>query len=82
MSHLDDCEKFVRCLSEHFDGELDEELEAEFMLHYESCERARALVATFERTIILHRRSRRKALPRDMHERLIAAIKACERRDE
>ena len=77
MSHVDDCREFVRCLSEHFDGELDPELEAEFMLHYEHCERAQALVRTFERTIILHKQTSRKVLPKDIHERLMAAIKAC-----
>ena len=84
MSHVDDCKKFIQALSEHFDGELDPELEAEFMLHYEYCERARALVATFERTIILHKQTGagRPGLPRDIHERLIAAIKACEASDE
>ncbi|MFH1688822.1 MAG: zf-HC2 domain-containing protein [Candidatus Eisenbacteria bacterium] len=82
MSHVDDCKRFVQCLSEHFDGELDEELEVEFMLHLEYCERARALVHTFERTIILHRQTRRKTLPSDMHERLIAAIRECESSDE
>ena len=82
MSHVDDCKKFVQALSEHFDGELDPELEAEFMLHYEHCERAQALVRTFERTIILHKQTRRRVLPRDIHERLIAAIKACRECDE
>jgi len=78
VSHLDDCEKFVRCLSEHFDGELDAELEVEFMMHLERCERARALVRTFERTIVLHRQVGGKPLPKDVHERLLAAIKACQ----
>ena len=82
MSHVDDCKKFVQALSEHFDGELDPEVEAEFMLHYEHCERAQALVRTFERTIILHKQTRRQGLPPDIHERLIAAIKACEKCDE
>jgi anti-sigma factor RsiW len=78
MSHLDDCRKFVQCLSEHFDGELGEELEIEFMMHFEHCERARALVHTFERTIILHRQTTGQTLPRDVHERLLAAIRACQ----
>jgi anti-sigma factor RsiW len=82
VAHVDDCRKFIECLSAHFDGELDAELEEEFRLHYESCERARTLVRTFERTIILHRQVRRDALPRGVHERLIAAIKACEERDD
>ncbi len=82
MSHVDDCRKFIRCLSEHFDGELDGELEVEFMLHLEHCERARALVHTFERTIILHRQTGGKPLPRDMHERLLAAIRACQDSEE
>ena len=47
------------------------------MLHYEHCERAQALVRTFERTIILHKQTSRKVLPKDIHERLMAAIKAC-----
>ena len=82
MSHVDDCRKFIQALSEHFDGELDPELEAEFMLHYEHCERAQALVRTFERTIILHKQTRRQVLPQDIHERPIAAIRACEGRED
>ena len=78
MSHVDDCRKFVQCLSEHFDGDLDPELEVEFMMHFEHCERAQALVRTFERTIVLHRSIGRPALPEDVHRRLLAAIKACE----
>lgn len=87
MSHVNDCEKFVRYLSEHFDGELDQELEVEFMMHFEHCERARALVHTFERTIVLHRETGKRetdkrSLPREVHERLLAAIRACEASDE
>jgi anti-sigma factor RsiW len=82
VSHVDDCKKFIACLSEHFDGELPQELEAEFMLHYKTCERARTIVRTFERTIILHRQTRRSSLPRDVHERLMAAIKACQGCDD
>lgn len=82
MSHVDDCKKFIECLSAHFDGELDPELEEEFMLHFRMCGRAKALVRTFERTIILHRTTRRKSLPADVHARLAAAIRACEECDE
>jgi anti-sigma factor RsiW len=82
VSHVDDCKKFIACLSEHFDGELPAELEAEFMLHYRTCERARTIVRTFERTIILHQRNPRAALPKDVHERLMAAIKACQGCDD
>jgi hypothetical protein len=84
VSHVDDCKKFIQALSEHFDGELEPELEAEFMLHYEHCERARALVRTFERTIILHKQTGAAGpgLPSDIHERLLAAIKACEACDD
>jgi anti-sigma factor RsiW len=67
----------MECLSAHFDGELDPELEKEFMLHYQSCARAKVLVSTFERTIILHRKALATKLPPDVHERLIAAIEAC-----
>ena len=82
MSHVDDCKRFVQCLSEHFDGELDAELEVEFMLHIEHCERARTLLHTFERTIILHQQTSKKILPKDIHERLRAAILACQECDE
>jgi anti-sigma factor RsiW len=82
VSHVDDCKKFIACLSEHFDGELPAELEAEFMLHYRTCERARTIVRTFERTIILHRGTSRAAIPRGIHERLMAAIKECQGCDE
>ena len=82
VSHVDDCRKFIQYLSEHVDGELDPELEVEFMLHLQYCEKARAILHTFERTIILHRQTRRKVLPRDVHERLRAAIRACQESDE
>jgi len=82
VSNVDDCRKFIEYLSEHFDGELDEELEVEFMLHIEHCERARALVRTFERTIILHRQTGRTTLPPGIHERLRAALKACQESHE
>ena len=80
MSHVDDCKKFIECLSAHFDGELEPELEEEFMLHFRTCERARALVKTFERTIVLHRTTttRSVSLPPDMHERLLRVIQACQ----
>jgi len=82
VSHVDDCKKFVQALSEHFDGELDPEIEAEFMLHFKYCEKAQILVHTFERTIILHKQTGRQGLPSDIHERLLAAIRACEGCDE
>ncbi len=77
MSHVDDCKKFIECLSAHFDGELEPELEAEFMLHYRVCARARTLVRTFERTIVLHRHVSGKPVPRDIHERLLRALEEC-----
>lgn len=78
MPQAEDCKRFIECLSAHFDGELDEELLVKFEEHIESCERARALVHTFERTIILHRRSRSETVPSDIHARLMDAIRACE----
>jgi anti-sigma factor RsiW len=77
MSHAEDCRKFIECLSAHFDGELDGELRIEFERHLESCERARVLVRTFERTIILHGRAREREVPADVHERLLTAIEKC-----
>lgn len=82
MSHVDDCKKFIQYLSEHFDGELGEELEVEFMLHIQYCEKARVLLRTFERTITLHRQTRTAILPPDIHERLCAAIRACQESNE
>ena len=82
VPHLDDCKKFIQHLSEHFDGELGEELEVEFMQHILYCEKARAILHTFERTIILHRQTSRTTLPPDIHERLRAAIRACQESDE
>lgn len=82
VDHVDDCKKFIKCLSDHFDGELDEQLEQEFMLHFRTCEKARALVRTFERTIILHRSKSSVRLPADMHERLLAVIRECQESDD
>ncbi|MEA3409365.1 MAG: zf-HC2 domain-containing protein [Candidatus Eisenbacteria bacterium] len=77
MSHVDDCKKFIHCLSEHFDGELDAELEIEFMQHIQYCEKAKAILHTFERTIILHRQTGGTTLPPGIHERLLDALRAC-----
>jgi anti-sigma factor RsiW len=77
MDHLDDCKKFIECLSAHFDGELDGDLLIEFEHHMETCARAQVLVRTFERTITLHRQARAQAIPPDMHKRLLAAVKRC-----
>ena len=82
MPHVDDCRKFVKYLSDHFDGVLEVELETEFMLHCKYCERARALVRTFERTIILHKQTGGGDLPADVHKRLLEAIRSCEDCDE
>jgi len=78
----DDCKKFIQYLSEHFDGELGEELEVEFMLHIQYCEKARAILHTFERTIILHRQTGKTTLPPGIHERLRAALRACQESHE
>lgn len=77
MLDPEECKKFMECLSAHFDGELDGELLAWFEEHVESCEDARAMVRTFERTIALHRSSRVSSIPGDVHERLLEAIRKC-----
>ncbi len=82
MPHVDDCKKFIQYLSEHFDGELGEELEVEFMLHIQYCEKARVILHTFERTIILHRQTGGTTLPPGIHERLRAALRACQESHE
>jgi hypothetical protein len=82
VSHVDDCKKFIQYLSEHFDGELGDELEVEFMHHVEYCEKARAILHTFEQTIILHRQTGRTTLPPGIHERLRAALRACQESHE
>jgi anti-sigma factor RsiW len=77
MAHIDDCRKFIECLSAHFDGELDGDLLVEFEEHLKTCEKAQVLVRTFERTIILHSRTRQREVPADVHQRLLAAIGHC-----
>ena len=77
MSDTEECKKFIECLSAHFDGELDGELLALFEDHLKFCEEARAMVRTFEQTIVLHRSSRVTRIPKDVHERLLEAIKKC-----
>lgn len=74
---VDDCKSFIACLSRYFEGEIDEEVRIEFERHLRFCSDARAIVHTFERTIILHRMNAGRALPEGLHERLLAAIKAC-----
>jgi anti-sigma factor RsiW len=77
MDHVDDCRKFIECLSAHFDGELDGDLLVEFEHHLKTCQRAQVLVRTFEQTIILHRGTREQKVPDDIHRRLLAAIADC-----
>ena len=82
MSDTDECKKFIECLSAHFDGELEGELLALFEDHLKFCEEARAMVRTFEQTIVLHRRSQVTTIPSEVHERLIEAIKKCRGSDD
>jgi anti-sigma factor RsiW len=77
VGRIEDCKKFIECLSAHFDGELDGDLLIEFEEHLERCERAQALIHTFERTIVLHRKTRGLVVPEDVHARLMAALRAC-----
>lgn len=77
MGRIEDCKKFIECLSAHFDGELDDDLLREFEEHLERCEQARALVHTFERTIVLHKKTTKSSIPPDVHARLMEALRAC-----
>lgn len=77
MTNTDECKKFIECLSAHFDGELDAELLVKFEEHLRFCEEARAMVRTFERTIVLHRERGAASVPADVHERLLEAIRKC-----
>ncbi len=79
---VDDCKSFIACLSLYFEGEIDEEIRIEFERHLKFCSDARAMVHTFERTIILHRRSRGESLPEGLHEHLIEAIRKCSDTEE
>lgn len=72
-----DCKRFLECLSDHFDGELDEELLLEFEAHIEACENARALVRTFDSTIKVHRKTSEVEMPEDVRRRLHEAVKSC-----
>lgn len=77
MGRIEDCRKFIECLSAHFDGELDGDLLIEFEEHLERCERAQTLVHTFERTIVLHKKTGTSSVPSDVHARLMEALRAC-----
>lgn len=77
MIDPEECKKFLDCLSAHFDGELEGELLIWFEEHVETCEEARAMARTFERTIMLHRRAAPESVPEDVHERLLEAIRKC-----
>jgi hypothetical protein len=74
---VDDCKSFIACLSRYFEGDISEEMKIEFEKHVRFCSNARAMVHTFERTIILHRLNRGQAPPEGLHERLIEAIEKC-----
>ena len=77
MAHIDECRKFVALISAYIDGELEGEVAIEFNEHLERCEKARVLVRTFERTIVLHRSSSPRSVPPELHRRLLAAIEEC-----
>ncbi len=72
-----ECRKFLECLSAYLDGELEGELLIEFERHLKFCEDARAVVHTFRRTVLLHRRAAAEHVPREVHERLLRAIERC-----
>lgn len=74
---IDDCKSFIACLSLYFEEELEGEVLIEFERHLRFCSNARAMVHTFERTIVLHRMNRGQAPPEGLHERLITAIERC-----
>jgi len=74
---VDDCKSFIACLSRYFEEDIDDEVRIEFERHLRFCSNARAMVHTFERTIILHRRNRSQDPPEGLHQRLIAAIEKC-----
>jgi anti-sigma factor RsiW len=77
-----DCKRFIECLSDYIDDELEETIRIEFEDHLASCENARALVRTFERTIIMHREIRCGRVPGDVKRRLRAVLKQCMERSE
>ncbi|MBD3368653.1 MAG: hypothetical protein GF405_10865 [Candidatus Eisenbacteria bacterium] len=78
-----DCTEFWKLLSEYLDGDLSREVRVEFEEHMETCEDARALFRTFERTITLHKRvSFRQEVPEDVRRRLSAALDECMERDD
>jgi anti-sigma factor RsiW len=79
MDDINECKRFLECLSAHFDGELDEELVVQFEQHLRFCTNARCIVQTFERTIALHRQARPARVPDDVHERLLKVLSECRR---
>jgi predicted anti-sigma-YlaC factor YlaD len=79
---VDDCKTFIACLSKYFEGEIDDVMRVEFERHLMLCSNARAMLHTFERTIILHRMNRGQDLPEGLHERLLAAIEKCAASDD
>lgn len=74
-----DCEEFLKCLSDYFDGELDELIRVDFEAHLRECKNARVVMRTLERTIVLHRGMQQRKVPADVHARLIDAIEKCRR---
>lgn len=78
-----DCKRFLECLSDHFDGELDEELLLEFEAHIEACKNARAIVNTFRSTISVHKKTEDLDVPEDVRRRLHEAVRCCmEKQDD
>ena len=72
-----DCEDFLRCLSDYFDGELDAKVRVQVEEHTRTCRDARSFAATFERTIRLHQKPDAPEVPPDVHERLLDAVRKC-----
>lgn len=73
-----DCKKLLDCLSAYLEGDVDETLRRDIEQHLRHCRRAKAIIRTFERTIVLHHETA-GPLPPEVRARLHALVLRCAR---
>jgi anti-sigma factor (TIGR02949 family) len=69
--------KHIEHISEFLDGELDEATCEEIRAHIRDCPECRACVESLERTVDVMKRTPRESVPRDVKNRLRAALREC-----
>ena len=70
------CQEMLRLLNAYVDGEIDPRLCEAFEHHLEGCDPCRIVIDTLRRTITLYRGEQHVELPKPLHDRLHAELRA------